>query len=226
MLSRSLGMLSRKDKSPDMRITHGLSGNFFVNPSASSSSLYPGGFNPWIPNVTKHTSPHATSESQNPDTFLDPRFQSVPSARNSFDPKEGRSSKNYRADQQRLQISEPHLDKFTTPATLACWRIRFKTEVCTCSQIQKETMLWIEEGEMVESVDHLKSSRSMKGTPRPDFELFDARIASALNRIIHNSHFKRMVSLEEQKGPEAGPFPPRKRDRLPDLRVLPGHWSQ
>ena len=24
----------------------------------------------------------------------------------------------------------------------------------------------------------------------PDFELLDAKIASALNRIIHNSHFK------------------------------------
>ena len=33
----------------------------------------------------------------------------------------------------------------------------------------------------------------------PDFEVLDARIASALNRIIHNSHFKRRVSLEEQK---------------------------
>ena len=28
------------------------------------------------------------------------------------------------------------------------------------------------------------------------------------------------------KGPEAGPFPSWKTDRLPDLRVLPGHWSQ
>ena len=33
----------------------------------------------------------------------------------------------------------------------------------------------------------------------PDFEVLDARIPSALNRIIHNSHFKRRVSLEEQK---------------------------
>ena len=32
----------------------------------------------------------------------------------------------------------------------------------------------------------------------PDFEVLDARIASALNRMIHNSHFKRRVSLEEQ----------------------------
>ena len=33
----------------------------------------------------------------------------------------------------------------------------------------------------------------------PNFEVLDARIASALNKIIHNSHFKRRVSLEEQK---------------------------
>ena len=34
----------------------------------------------------------------------------------------------------------------------------------------------------------------------PHFEVLDARIASALNRIIHNSHFKRRrSSLEEQK---------------------------
>ena len=32
----------------------------------------------------------------------------------------------------------------------------------------------------------------------PNFEVFDARIASALNRITHNSRFKRRISLEEQ----------------------------
>ena len=32
----------------------------------------------------------------------------------------------------------------------------------------------------------------------PIFEVLDARIASALNRIIHNSHFKRRISLQEQ----------------------------
>ena len=32
----------------------------------------------------------------------------------------------------------------------------------------------------------------------PDFEVFNARIASALNRIIHNSQFKRRISLEEK----------------------------
>ena len=85
MLSRPVGMLSRNDKQPDIWDTHGISGNVFVNPTASSSS--PGGFNPWISNVSEHKSPHVTSESQNPDTVLDPRCQSGPSARNSFHPK-------------------------------------------------------------------------------------------------------------------------------------------
>ena len=60
-------------------------------------------------------------------------------------------------------------------------------------------MLWIKEVEMVESVDDLESSRSIKGTPGPDFELLDARIASALNKIIENTRFKKKVSLEEMK---------------------------
>ena len=33
----------------------------------------------------------------------------------------------------------------------------------------------------------------------PNFEVHDARIASALNKIIHNSQFKRRISLEEMK---------------------------
>ena len=48
-------------------------------------------------------------------------------------------------------------------------------------------------------VDDLKSSSSTKGISLPNFEVLDARIASALNKIIHNSHFKRRISLEEQK---------------------------
>ena len=60
-------------------------------------------------------------------------------------------------------------------------------------------MLWIKEVEMVESVDDLKSSRSTRGTQGPDFEVLDAKIASALNRIIQNTRFKKKVRLEEMK---------------------------
>ena len=60
-------------------------------------------------------------------------------------------------------------------------------------------MHWIKEVEMVESVDDRKSSCSVRGIRMPDFKVLDARITSALNRIIHNTQFKRKVSLEEQK---------------------------
>ena len=67
-------------------------------------------------------------------------------------------------------------------------------------------MLWIKEVEMVESVDDLKSSRSINGIPGPNFELLDAKIASALNRIIHNTRFKKKVSLEEMKAQKEDSF--------------------
>ena len=89
--------------------------------------------------------------------------------------------------------------QFPTPATFACWKIRFKTEVCSCSQFPAEAMQWIKEVVLVDSVDDLRSSSSMRGISMPNFEVLDARIASALNKIIHNSHFKRRISLEEQK---------------------------
>ena len=40
----------------------------------------------------------------------------------------------------------------------------------------------------------------------PHFEVLDARIASALNKIIHNSQFKRRISLEEQKAQKEDRF--------------------
>ena len=60
-------------------------------------------------------------------------------------------------------------------------------------------MQWIKEVEMVDSVDDLKSSLSIRGISMPKFEVLDARIASTLNKSSHNSHFKRRISLEEQK---------------------------
>ena len=104
MPSRSLGMPSRNDRPPSIWDTHDISGNVFANPPASSSAPYPGGFNPWISIVTEHLSPHVTSERQTPNTAQDQRCQSGPSPRNSFDSSEGRFSKDYGADQQRLQI--------------------------------------------------------------------------------------------------------------------------
>ena len=127
------GLPSRNNQPPDIWNSQGISGNVCANPRASSSSPYPGGFNPWISNVTEDTlvltsmvQPVPCGESHTPNTTLTPRFQPGPSAGNSFTPSEGRFSKNYGAEQQRLQISELHFDKFPAPTTFACWKIRFK----------------------------------------------------------------------------------------------------
>ena len=131
---------------------------FFAGPVVSSTAPYPQELNPWSSGVSEpiHSSTAEKNENQTP--VQDQRCQSGPSAKNSVIPSEGDSSKNYGADQQRLQISDLHFDKFPTPSTFACWKIRFKTEVCTCSQFPTEVMLWIKEVEMVDSVDDSKSS--------------------------------------------------------------------
>ena len=87
-------------------------------------------------------------------------------------------------------------------------------------------MQWIKELELDDSVDESRSSLSIRVISMPNFEVLDARIASALNKIIHGSHFNRRISLEERKkGPEAGPFPSRQTVCLLDLRLLLGHWN-
>ena len=69
-----------------------------------------------------------------------------------------------------------------------------------------EAMQWIKEVELVDSVDDLRFSSSIRRIPMPDFEVLDARIASALFKIIHNSHFNRKISLEEQKAQKQDRF--------------------
>ena len=206
------------DGPPNICDTSGTPGNVFAHPQASSSAPYSqelnsSKWNPWRETTEEPIHKSIAEKSGRPKQDSDLRCQSGPSAKDSVIFSGGDYPKNYGADQQRLQISDLHFDKFPTPATFACWKIRVKTEVCTCSQFPTEAMQWIKEVELVDSVDELRSSSSTRGISMPNFEVLDARIASALNKIIHNSHFKRKISLEEQK--------PRKRtvsfevDRLP-----------
>ena len=153
MLSRSIGMPSRRDGQQSIWDTHGISGNVFADPVASSSAPSPQELNPWSSGRAEpiHSSTADTNENQAP--VQDQRCQSGPTSQKISHPSEGDSSKNYGADQQRLQISDLHFDKIPTPATFACWKKRFKTEVCTCSQFPTEAMHSIKDLEMVDSVD-------------------------------------------------------------------------
>ena len=190
MLSRSFGVPSRREGPPSILGHTWYIGKRFANPDASSSAPYPQELNPWSSPIEEphHSSTVEKNERRTQDQ--DQGCQSGSSANNSVIFNGGDSPKNYGADQQRLQISDLHFDKFPTPATFACWKIRLKTEVCTCSQFPTEAMQRIKEVEMVDSVDDLKSSSSTRGIQMPNFEVLDAKIASALNKIIHNSSSK------------------------------------
>ena len=195
------------EEPPNIWDTSGISGNVFAHPQASSSAPYPQELNStWKKTIEEPIHMSTAEKSERPERDQDLRCQSGPSAKDSVIYSGGDNSKNYGADQQRLQISDLHFDKFPTPATFACWKIRFKTEVCTCSQFPTEAMQWIKEVELVDSVDELRSSSSTRGISMPNFEVLDAGIASALNKIIHNSHFKRKISLEEQKAQKEDRF--------------------
>ena len=227
MLSRPGWMLRRNDQPPNIWDTHGLSGNVVVNPLASSSSHYPGGFNPWISNVTEHISPHVTSERPTPDTTLDPRCQSGPSARNSFDPNQGRFSKDCVADQQRLQISDLHFDKF--PHT---------SNVCLLEDKIQDGGMYLF---TISYGSHVVDQRSGDGWISGWSQIF------ALYQRNSNTRFwvircKDCFSIEQEssiiprsqkKGqsggteiPKVGLVTPRKTDRSLDLRILQGHSNQ
>ena len=67
-------------------------------------------------------------------------------------------------------------------------------------------MLWIKEVEMFDFLDELKPSWSVIGKNFPNFEMLDAKIASARNKIIKKSQFKKKVSLEEQEAQKEDRF--------------------
>ena len=95
MLSRSFGMPSRREGPPSIWDTHGVSGNVFTNPAASSSAPYPQELNPWSSGRVQTIRSSTAEKNGNKTPVQDQRCQSGPSAKSSVIPSEGDSSKNY-----------------------------------------------------------------------------------------------------------------------------------
>ena len=95
MLRHSFVTPSRKEGPPSIWDTHGISGNVFVNPDASSTAPYPQELHHWNSSIEEplHSSTVEKSERQKQDQDL--RCQSGPSAKNSVIFSGGDSSKNY-----------------------------------------------------------------------------------------------------------------------------------
>ena len=86
MISRSIGMPSRREGPPSIWDTHGISGNVFANPDASSSAPYPQELIPWSSGRAEpiHSSTAEKNENQTP--VQDQKCQSGPSAKSSVIP--------------------------------------------------------------------------------------------------------------------------------------------
>ena len=63
------------------------------------------------------------------------------------------------------------------------------------------TMQWINEVQIAVSIDELFTSRSVVGrTDFPDYDMLDAMIASALQKLVDKHvHFRRRVSVEDKR---------------------------
>ena len=122
-LSQSTGSRSKSSNQSLQSETWNLSGTqgnvfwqstsidrFITDTLSRNSSLLESKCYRWKPVQKSTGKPVDGSEEQNRDTIPTPRFAWKLSTLNSFFPA---GSQNYMADQQRLQISELHFDKFS-----------------------------------------------------------------------------------------------------------------
>ena len=115
------------------------------------------------------------------------------------------------------------IDKFHTPHSFLCCTRRFKNQVTTCSDFPFEAMWWIKEVEMVDSLDGLKSSRSVLGENFQTLKCWTRRL------LLHWKRSSKLPLQEEgqsrgAESPERGPVSTRKTDCLHDLRLFSSDW--
>ena len=191
MLSRPFGVPCRREGPPSIWDTHGTSGNVFGNPDASSSAPYPQELHQWNSSSEEPLHSSTVDKSERQEQNQDLRCQSEPPAkdwRRLIKELWGRPTTTADCGSSFRQI----------PNTSHMCLLEDKIQKLSCSQFLTEAMLWIKEVEMVES--------SVRGIQMPKVQVLDAKIAPALNRIVHNSHFKRRIGLEEQKAQKQDRF--------------------
>ena len=184
----SIGMPSRKDGPPSFWDTHGISGNVFAGPVASSTAPNPQELNPWSSGISEpiHSSTAEKNENQTP--VQDQRCQSGPSAKNSSLVKETLQrimvqTNNDCRFQIFMSINSPHtINDCLLEDKIQYWGMY----LFTISYGSYALFQWSGDGWIS---GWKKSSSFVRGIRIPDFEVFDARIASALHRIINNTQF-------------------------------------
>ena len=93
-----------------------------------------------------------------------------------------------------------------TQWTFQCWKVNFMTEVCVSTSTLELTTSWINDAEMTGSFDDVMTSQLNAGESFLDFEMLDARIASASRKIISSTSFRGRVGVEEQRAQQYDRF--------------------
>ena len=115
-------------------------------------------------------------------------------------------SRRFMVEPSKGNISELQFERFPSPSTLNYWKTNFKTEVCSSSGHPKEEISCITQDEMANSVGDLETSQSISGRVYHNFETFDARIATALMKIIQNANFKKKPHWEKHRAQKKDRF--------------------
>ena len=102
--------------------------------------------------------------------------------------------------------SEMHLGTFTDPMKFQNWIVNFRAEVCSKAKNPTLALQWIKEIDAAKSLDDLITPKSITVKDLPDYEELDLMIASALNCYGKQTHFRKKISVEEQRAQKDNRF--------------------
>ena len=130
-------------------------------------------------------------------------------------------------DDPRCPMMEWNLGEFPDSMEFRSWKVAFRTGVCLRTADPQINMLWIKEVEIAKLIDEPATSRLIvERADRPDFEVLDAMIASAVKRLPDTHlHFRKRVCVEGATCSKIRPILSRKTNCLHDLRAFPCNWS-
>ena len=149
-----------------------------------------------------------------------PMFARRPSTMSSSIPVE--IPQNPMVGQQWQQISELHFDKFPYSTVIFMLEDKIQESSDFLFSFSVGRSVVVRRSGNGRFIGRIKSSRSVAGKNFSNFEMLDAKIASALNEIIQNSWFKKNVSLEEQKAQKEDRF--YEDDRSPSWSTTTFEW--
>ena len=101
-------------------------------------------------------------------------------------------------DYPRFPISEMHLGKFPDSLEFQSWKVNFKTEVCAKSAFHHYAL---DQRSSDSNVNrrHYDIAIDYRRGDFLDYEMLDAMTASTLKKLPAHMHFRKRVSVEEQR---------------------------